>query len=174
MLECVMNIWCISDNHWSHANIIHLCNRPFQNIDEMDKYMIEKWNSVVNDNDIVIHCGDFALCTKGRFIEIMSQLKGRKILVQGNHDNRSWKFYLDNGFNLVCKYFSMKGILFTHRPFDYFDLTEEKLNVHGHIHNNELKHGYDTTDQKRINISVEVINYTPINVEELIEKNRWW
>jgi calcineurin-like phosphoesterase family protein len=160
----------ISDNHFGHSNIIKLCNRPFKDCEEMDNFMIEKWNSVVKPGDKVFYCGDFGFCTQERFDTLMRCLNGRKILVQGNHDNRSWRFYLDGDrFDLVCKYFSFKGILFTHRPADYFSMCEEKINVHGHIHNLGKISGYDTTDQKRINVSVEAVNYTPVSLEEILD-----
>lgn len=47
----------IADMHFNHENIIRYCNRPFENSNEMNEYII-KWNSVVTENDIVYHLGD--------------------------------------------------------------------------------------------------------------------
>jgi len=134
--------------------------------------MIEKWNSVVKENDLVIHCGDFALCSREKFDPLIRSLNGRKVLIKGNHDARSWRFYIDNNrFSMVCKYFSLKGVLFTHRPADFFSLThEENINVHGHIHNLDRESGFDTSDQKRINVSVEKIDYTPVNFDDILAR----
>ena len=43
----------ISDLHFGHFNIIRYDNRPFNSVDEMDKVLIDNWNSVVSDNDTV-------------------------------------------------------------------------------------------------------------------------
>ena len=56
-------IFIIADHHFHHENIIKYCNRPFKSAEEMNSYMIHKWNSVVSEKDIVYHLGDFALAS---------------------------------------------------------------------------------------------------------------
>ena len=46
-------IYFIADTHFNHKNIIEYCKRPFKDTLEMNEYIIEKWNSVVKDEDIV-------------------------------------------------------------------------------------------------------------------------
>ncbi len=31
----------IADTHFGYSSIINLCNRPFESVEEMDKFMIE-------------------------------------------------------------------------------------------------------------------------------------
>ncbi|MEJ7707010.1 MAG: hypothetical protein WKF82_06805 [Nocardioidaceae bacterium] len=56
-----MAVYFTSDTHFSHANIIRLCNRPFADVDEMDEAIIERWNATVTSADTVYHLGDVAL-----------------------------------------------------------------------------------------------------------------
>ena len=54
-----MNFY-ISDTHFGHANIIRLCNRPFQDVERMDNTLINNWNNTVSNKDTVYILGDFA------------------------------------------------------------------------------------------------------------------
>lgn len=75
-----------SDTHFDHANIIKYCDRPFKNKDHMNEVLINNWNSVVTNEDLVIHAGDFCWGGRGEWIHFITRLHGRMILVQGNHD----------------------------------------------------------------------------------------
>lgn len=79
-------IWFTSDLHFGHRNIIKFCNRPWETVEEMDKALIENWNSVVGKNDIVFDLGDFAFAPNWRWKEIISQLNGKHYLILGNHE----------------------------------------------------------------------------------------
>ena len=43
----------IGDTHFGHENVIRLCNRPFENVEEMNEYIISSWNQRVRTNDTV-------------------------------------------------------------------------------------------------------------------------
>lgn len=49
-----------SDTHFCHDRILQMQPRPFTSIVEHDEHIIERWNSVVREQDIVYHLGDFA------------------------------------------------------------------------------------------------------------------
>lgn len=169
-----MKIFVTSDLHFFHGNIIEYCKRPFSNVEVMNECLIENWNSKINKEDLVIYCGDFALCTADKFDETIKRLNGRKILVKGNHDTRSDLFYLDNDrFSFVCRYFAMKNILFTHRPLAYNEPCSEQINVHGHTHNNSGSSNprrYTENNKALFNVSVEMTEYFPVTIDEIIER----
>ncbi|MFU0507319.1 hypothetical protein [Pseudaminobacter sp. NGMCC 1.201702] len=77
-----------SDSHFGHEAIIGHCNRPFASVPEMDRFMIERWNDVVGRDDIVFHLGDFAIADAEYAKWAFRQLRGRKVLILGNHDCR--------------------------------------------------------------------------------------
>lgn len=97
--------WFTSDQHFSHANIIRYCDRPFSTIQEMNEEIVRRWNAVVASEDEVWVLGDVAL-NPGKLGPVGS-LKGKKYLVAGNHDS-CWEGhgksfaqverYLDAGF----------------------------------------------------------------------------
>jgi len=61
-----MNTFFTSDHHLGHANIIRFepLNRVdergvmFESVNQMDEFLIERWNEVVGLDDLVYHLGD--------------------------------------------------------------------------------------------------------------------
>jgi len=80
-------IYVTADSHWNHSNIIKYCDRPFNNITEMNEYLIKKWNEVVGPKDTVYHLGDFAMGKNPD--KFFYRLNGsQKFLIAGNHDKK--------------------------------------------------------------------------------------
>lgn len=87
------NLFFYADGHFGHGNIIRFCNRPFQSIKEMDRALIEGWNSRVTPNDTVWHLGDFSF--RGKDPEhYLKRLNGKIHLILGNHDKLSKVIHL--------------------------------------------------------------------------------
>ncbi len=79
----------ISDQHFSHARISELAERPFATVEEMDAALIRRWNEVVGPDDVVLHLGDLALGPIEESVGLTASLNGRRFLVPGNHDRVS-------------------------------------------------------------------------------------
>lgn len=73
----------------------HMDCRGFGSGEEMNRYMIEKWNKKVRKNDEVVVLGDFSIEKGTKTNEILHQLNGKKYLVEGNHD----RFLKDKEFD---------------------------------------------------------------------------
>lgn len=52
----------------------------------MNEVLIENWNSVIGDGDVVYHLGDVALGPSDQWDSVLTRLNGYKILIIGNHD----------------------------------------------------------------------------------------
>ena len=172
-----MNIWFTSDNHFSHKNIIKYCNRPFKNVKEMNQIMIRKWNERIKKDDLIFHIGDFCFkyapsespdAPKNSFEIIRPKLNGNIIFIVGNHDLRNGvKSIIES---LVIKY-GGKRIYLTHNP--KFAKKEFELNFCGHVHE---KWKFKRLGKKSIiiNLSVDVWNYYPVNINEINQALSIW
>lgn len=79
-------IFFTSDTHFCHKNIISYAGRPFFSTEEMDKALIENWNSVVPEDGIVFHLGDFCFGGNTQWKTIRKKLNGKIYLILGNHE----------------------------------------------------------------------------------------
>lgn len=161
-------IFVAADYHFGHSNIIKYCNRPYKDVDEMDKALIKNHNSVVSNNDKIFILGDFAFKNKDSISEIVKQLNGRKTLIMGNHDRYSYRYYLDAGFDEVysCPIIYKNFFVMSHEPI-FMNNNVPFANIYGHVHDNsEFK---DYTEQSFC-ASMERINYTPIEFDVIVEK----
>lgn len=86
-------LYFTSDLHLGHENIIKLCDRPYQDTNEMDKAIIFNWNSIITDSDTIFILGDFSWRLGDSEIKnYLSQLAGNKIFIKGNHDKNEKPF----------------------------------------------------------------------------------
>lgn len=154
-------IYLISDTHFGHANILTFeANgkkmREFASVEEMDEFMVQRWNSVVRPQDKVYHLGDFAM--HKRNIPIAQRLNGHKRLVLGNHDDEDVSLYLPY-FEKVLAFRKLSNVILTHIPLHPESLRKDWANVHGHVHSNVPQGHFG---QRYYNVSVEMIDYTPV------------
>lgn len=182
------NLWFISDTHFNHTNILNFTRpngeqmRPFASVQEMNEVMIENWNRVVRPSDHIYHLGDVSMMRPKYEVvsNILKRLNGHKRLVRGNHDIYKTKEYIEAGFEEIYGVRVIDNMIFTHIPIHPYSLGGFSANVHGHIHNNvEQMDPVMKIDKQQkvrwvpyINLSVEVINYTPVDLEWLRVKVR--
>lgn len=182
-MEELDNIFLTSDQHFFHGNIIKYCNRPWnsgkdsdgniivtqKDIEEMNEEMIMRWNSVVPNDGIVYHLGDFALGDRNKIKEILPRLNGKINLIMGNHDTKSVDFYYECGFNRVYDHPILLKDFFilSHEPISFLNKNSCFGNIYGHVHDSDV---YKTFSPNSCCVCVERHDYKPISLKYIIEK----
>ena len=166
-----------ADAHFGHANILKLCDRPFDTIEEMNEELIRRGNRKVSGGDTVYILGDlFFRCPDP--VPILERLRGRKVLIVGNHDS-SWmdKVDLNRYFQEVTDFKVITNgqyaITLCHYPLLTWKHQRKSYMIHGHIH-------ADTTDdffplisrrERVLNAGMDINGFEPVTFEELLENN---
>ncbi|MGB2842238.1 MAG: metallophosphoesterase [Halobacteriota archaeon] len=161
-------IYLISDLHLDYKNIIKYCDRPFSSVEEMNRTIIDNWNEVVNEDDFVYLVGDLAFGRKRTKIRYgLKKMNGNIILLLGNHDKGYLKS-VPHAEKCVLTYGGKKFLLI----HDLGKVREwDGWIIHGHEHNNKPeKYPFMNGKNKTINVSVELINYSPISIDFLVDK----
>ena len=161
-------IYLISDLHLDHKNIMRYCDRPFSSVEEMNRTIIDNWNEVVGEDDFVYLVGDLAFGRRRSKMRYwLKKLNGNVILILGNHD----KGYLDSIVHAdkCVLFYKGKKFLLIHDP--KMVNSGDDWVIHGHEHNNKPeKYPFMNGKNRTINVSVELINYTPISLDFLVER----
>jgi calcineurin-like phosphoesterase family protein len=141
----------LSDPHFGHANMA--LKRGFSSVEEHDNHIVECWNSVVNKKDYVYLLGDITM-EKNNY-SILSRLNGKIKVFLGNHDKAQHIPELLKYVQDVCSTMKLDGYILSHIPIHPQELGRFGINIHGHVHENSIE------DPRYINVSCEVLNYTP-------------
>lgn len=147
-------IWLCSDLHLYHDNVLKFQQetRKYPCVEDMNEAIIQHWNSVVSDNDIVFDLGDMFFCPKDKCVEILNRLNGNIIHLAGNHSqvlrNQLWNNQCYDHFE-----FSLDGnlIVLNHYPMRVWNRSHYSNSYHffGHCHGhlepykNSLDVGWD-------------------------------
>ena len=165
----------ISDHHFGHNKLYHFTDengdriRPWaENAFDADELMIEAWNKVVSPADTVYHLGDVAMNTKA--LKLVDRLKGRKILIRGNHDhfklNHARSYFAD-----IHGSIKLDRFILTHYPVHPGSIPHWCLaNIHGHLHQKVVKKKhlfFSSPDKRYINVSIERIGLSPVSIDTI-------
>jgi calcineurin-like phosphoesterase family protein len=155
----------LSDTHFNHANIIKYSNRPFKNVEEMNRVLVENWVDSVEPDDVVIFAGDFAMKRWESLFKAVS--KCNIIFIRGNHDR---DFHPPQGLrsNILVNGEGGIQIYITHAP-ENIPADYKGWVIHGHHHNNwPDDFPFFNPVKKTINVSVDVIGYRPISEKDIM------
>lgn len=169
-----------SDTHFGHANIIRFCNRPFQNVEEMNEVLIENWNKVVSKDDTVFHLGDFAFGGSSVWNSIIPRLNGHINLIIGNHDRKNLRQGYMLYFDMVVPQLQIEiednSIYLNHYPFLCYGGSYRGVwQLFGHVHSGPQADGLDISRLRvllptQYDVGVDNNNFIPISYREVKEK----
>ena len=180
--------WVYSDPHFYHKNIVKFGDhrgdplRPWDDAEEMTEDLITWYNELVSDEDRVYILGDVAFSPRA-MKDSVSRLKGRKVLVPGNHEPPKMRKYFDL-FDDVRGYIQRKGFVMSHVPLHPDSLQRWGLNIHGHLHANAVRRDGHTEkdnptyedlnetveDERYYCACVERTNFRPILLDDILKE----
>jgi calcineurin-like phosphoesterase family protein len=157
-----------------------MCNRPFADVDEMNETLAANWNALVTKADEVYILGDFLYKGSGTN-EILKKLRGKKYLIQGNHE----KYLNSPDFDAsafewvkdyhVLDYKDARFILFHYPIWEWAHYHRKSIHLYGHVHKNirqATKHtsDYGIFSHRAINVSVDQNDFFPVSAEAIYAK----
>ena len=171
-------IFYTADLHFGHKNIIRSDQRPFFNVSDMDESLIRLWNDKVSDKDTVYIIGDFCYRNERPAEWYLKQLKGKKHLVIGNHDepilqDKKALSYFVTVNNIVEIKDEAKRVVLCHYPLAEWDgFYRGSFHVYGHIHGNR-NHTYEIMSgiEGAYNAGCMINHYAPATFDELVKNN---
>lgn len=171
-------IYYIADPHFGHRNIINLCGRPFDSVEEMYEELLHNWKRV-RPQDYVYIVGDLAYrMPEDKVINLARSLPGRKILLCGNHDslkyNPKFRVCFERIEDLMEIDDNGRKVVLCHYPIvEWNGYFRGAYLVFGHIHNNTKNPSYKHMfiEDRALNAGVEINGYGPVTLDELIENN---
>ena len=174
-------IFVTSDTHFWHNREFLWQPRGFNSVLEMNKEIINRWNSVVRYDDEVYLLGDLMLNNNDEGMRCLRQLNGNIHIILGNHDTdtrvdlyRDARYNIDViGYATIIKY---KGYHFylSHYPTLTSNLDADKplkariLNICGHSHTQDPFADWDKG--YIFHAELDTNNCYPWLLDDIIEK----
>jgi len=182
-----MSTFFIADLHFGHKNCLAYDNREFPTIEEHDKALIDRWNSVVGIDDDIWILGDISWYPAMKTIAIFKQLNGVKHLCVGNHDKKLLKNKdVQSLFVEIVDYKEIQldgshGIILCHYPIPCFNHHYYNwVHLYGHVHVSfewnimkQVKYEMETLYDKpcrmfNVGCMIPGMDYTPKTLDEIL------
>lgn len=159
-------VYFTADSHFNHYNILCHCNRPFENLAEMDEALIDNWNSVVGKGETVYHLGDFAFSTANAASKYLQRLNGKVHLILGNHDKRSIRRCPDFASQQKLLEVTIRGQRIT---LCHYAMRSWNCSCHGAWQLYGHSHGKlaDDPNSRSLDVGVDSWNFTPVSFEQV-------
>lgn len=146
----------IADLHFFHAAMNdHMDHRGFGSVEEMNGYMIARWNGKVRRNDEVVVIGDLSWGNVEETNAVLRRLNGTLYLILGNHDQILSNQKIDTSRIKWMKHYEelsdrKRKVILCHYPIMFYngqyrldkDGNPRTYMLYGHVH--------DSMDQRLV------------------------
>jgi len=136
----------------------------FNNVDEMNKTIINNHNKVVKPDDLVYILGD--ITTKKDGLHHLNSMNGRKFLIKGNYDSihsdeELKKYFIDIADEITIAIKDDNGNIIRKLYLNHYPTNgvSDKFNIVGHIH------GTWKVQRNMINVGTDAWHFTPIDLD---------
>ena len=177
------NLFFISDLHLGHQNVLRYDNRPFDDLQTMHQELIQRWNSVVGDEDVVYFLGDLFFGKIDLADWFLSNVRGRLSIVLGNHDRldnirrlRRFENIYPYGVGIdvrddhpeLRRTQGYRHIVLSHYPIlSWNHIHRGSFHLHGHCHGNLMNSNPDFYRSRVMDVGCNLIGYTPISFSQV-------
>ena len=195
-LEIGQKLWFTSDTHYGHTNICRGVSkwkdfngnvpikqtRDFKTLDHMNDAIVKSINSVVGENDILFHLGDWSFGGFENIAEFRNRIVCKNIhLILGNHDHHieNNRDDIQDLFSSVNQYLKLQvsvypgtvlhtgkvDLVLMHYPIaSWHNMNDGVIHLHGHVHlppNKKLAQG------KAMDVGVDGNGLVPYSLNEI-------
>jgi calcineurin-like phosphoesterase family protein len=195
-LEKKQKLWFTSDTHYGHTNICRGVSkwkdfngnvpikqtRDFDTLEDMNDAIVKSINSVVGEDDILFHLGDWSFGGFDNIAEFRNRILCKNIhLILGNHDHHIEhnKGDIQRLFSSVNQYLRLQVSLYPgtilhvgkidlvlmHYPIaSWHNMNDGVIHLHGHVHlppNKKLAQG------KAMDVGVDGNGLVPYSLNEI-------
>ena len=178
-------IYYISDLHFGHKNVLAFDERPFRDLEEMERELIRRWNERVTEEDTVYVLGDVFWKQSDHNREIMARLKGHKHLIIGNHDEPARA--LSDCWESMEPYAEVQDegrwVVLSHYPMPFFNHRNHgAVMLYGHVHRSQewaildvwqdhLRAMGMQAEFYNVGCMMDYMNYAPRTLTEILRDN---
>lgn len=191
VLEKGQNIFFTSDTHYAHKNICRATTewkdakdktRDFESLEQMNTTIVDNINTMVKENDILVHTGDWSFGGFDNILEFRRRLICKKIILTfGNHDHHILKNKNDVKFlfEKTAHYLNLEitsnpGTLLTnkhnfvisHYPIvSWENMNKGVIQLFGHVH---LPNHQKVREGKAMDIGMDGNKYQPYSLFDIV------
>ena len=164
-------IYFTSDLHLGHRGVIQMCERPFEDVEEMNRTLIAHINARVRKQDTLYILGDIAHRIPVEEVnKMIAQINGKKYLIKGNHDKDYDPSLFEGIYDFLEVNFNGQAISMMHYPMVEWPKSRHgSIHLHGHQHNKpEYNLEQKAIGELRYDVGVDANYFCPVSLNEIL------